>query len=166
MWGEQKSSPPKPPSNIFSFFPESPEAKGPLLIYFVMLVKKNIYEYRKNVCMHICACISVCVSTYTRLRECMLMQQLPCKKPVFGCAGSFLLHVGCSPDVVRRLLFEVASLVERWFEACGLQSGFSRCGTQAQQLWGMGLVVPQHVGSFWIKDGTRVFCTGRWILYH
>ena len=65
IWGEQESSPPKPPSNIFSFFSESSEAKGPLLIYFVMLVEQNIYEYRKCVCMHIRACISMCVYPHT-----------------------------------------------------------------------------------------------------
>ena len=30
----------------------------------------------------------------------------------------------------------------------------------------MGLVVPQHVGSSWTSDGSRVPCTGRQILTH
>ena len=84
------------------------------------------------------------------------------KKIIFGCARSFLLHVGRSLAVVHRLLIEVASLWNTGSRCVG----FSRCGTQAQQLWGMGLAVPQHVESFWIKDGLRVFCTGRWLLYH
>ena len=29
-----------------------------------------------------------------------------------------------------------------------------------------GLVAPWHVGSSWIRDGTCVSCTGRWILYN
>ena len=32
---------------------------------------------------------------------------------------------------------------------------------QAQQLWGMGLVAPQHVGSSRIRDGVHVSCIGR-----
>ena len=56
--------------------------------------------------------------------------------------------------------------------------GFSTCGTrapqlwlvgsraQAQQLWRLGLVAPQHVGSSWTRARTRVPCTGRWILNH
>ena len=35
---------------------------------------------------------------------------------------------------------------------------------QAPWLWHMGLVAAQHVGSFWIRDQTCVFCTGRQIL--
>ena len=44
--------------------------------------------------------------------------------------------------------------------------GFSSCGTQAQQLWLMGLVTPWHVGSSWTRARTRVPCIGRWILNH
>ena len=36
----------------------------------------------------------------------------------------------------------------------------------AQELWHVGLVVPQHVEYFWIRDQIRVFCIGRWILNH
>ena len=40
------------------------------------------------------------------------------------------------------------------------------------RLWGTGSiavahgVVPQHVGSSWIRDQTCVSCSGRQILYH
>ena len=64
-------SPPKPPSNIFSFFSESPETKGPLLIYFVMLVEQNIYEYRQCVC--VCTCVHVYPCVCIHIYECMLM---------------------------------------------------------------------------------------------
>ena len=37
---------------------------------------------------------------------------------------------------------------------------------QAQWLWLMGFVAPQHVGSSWIRDQTCVSSIGRWILYH
>ena len=37
---------------------------------------------------------------------------------------------------------------------------------QAQQLWCMGLVVPQHVGSSWTRDGAHVPCIGRLISNH
>ena len=36
----------------------------------------------------------------------------------------------------------------------------------AQQLWHMGLVASQHVGSSRTRDQTSVPCIGRWILYH
>ena len=36
---------------------------------------------------------------------------------------------------------------------------------QAQQLWHMGLVAPQHVGSSWTRARTRVPCIGRQILF-
>ena len=39
-------------------------------------------------------------------------------------------------------------------------------GAQAQQLWCKGLAAPWHVGSSWIRDWTRVSCTGRQVLYH
>lgn len=68
--GEQKSNLPQPPSNILSCFPESPEARGPSLINFVMLVKKNIYDIEK-VCIHMHACICVCIFTYTCMHACI-----------------------------------------------------------------------------------------------
>ena len=57
-------------------------------------------------------------------------------------------------------------------------TGFSSCGTraqqlwlagsraQAQQLWHIGLVAPWHVGSSWTRDRTCVSCIGRRILNH
>ena len=39
------------------------------------------------------------------------------------------------------------STVSRW-------AGFSSCGTQAQQLWYLGLVALQHGGSSWTRDRT------------
>ena len=45
-------------------------------------------------------------------------------------------------------------------------AGFSSCGAQPQQLWLMGLVAPQHVGSSQTRDRTRVPCIGRQILNH
>ena len=56
--------------------------------------------------------------------------------------------------------------------------GFSSCGTwaqqlwlvvsraQAQQLWCMGLVVLQHVGSSQTRARTHAPCIGRWFLNH
>ena len=32
--------------------------------------------------------------------------------------------------------------------------------------WSMRLVAPCFEGSSWVRDGTCVFCTGRWIPYH
>ena len=49
--------------------------------------------------------------------------------------------------------------------ACGSGVSAPRLRAQAQQLWHGSLVVPWHLGSFWIRDGTCVFCTGREILY-
>ena len=57
-------------------------------------------------------------------------------------------------------------------------TGFSSCGTRAQQLWLMGsrvrawqlwhtgLIAPRHVGSSQATAQTRVPCTGRRILNH
>ena len=57
-------------------------------------------------------------------------------------------------------------------------TGFSSCGTwaqqlwltgsraQAQQLWHTGLVAPRHVGSSWTRAQTHVPCIGRRILNH
>lgn len=38
------------------------------------------------------------------------------------------------------------------------------CG--AQQLWCVSVGAPRHVKSSWIRDRTRVHCTGSWILIH
>ena len=56
---------------------------------------------------------------------------------------------------VHRLLIVVASLVEHGLQAHGLQ-----------QLWCMGLVALQHVGSSRTRDRSRAPCIGRWILNH
>lgn len=69
--GEQKSNLPQPPSNILSCFPESPEARGPSLINFVMLVKKNIYEYRKG--MYTYACMYMCVYIHIHMHARMYL---------------------------------------------------------------------------------------------
>ena len=45
-------------------------------------------------------------------------------------------------------------------------SGFSSCGMRAQQLWLVGLVAPQHVGSSQARAQTCVPCIGRRILNH
>ena len=45
-------------------------------------------------------------------------------------------------------------------------TGFSSCGTQAQQLWHTDLVAPRHVGSSRARAQTHVPCIGRWILNH
>ena len=93
------------------------------------------------------------------------------------CCTGFSLVVAsgdCSPAVVWGLLLGVASLV---LEPLGPVGFSSCCGAraqslrflgsraQAQQLWHLGLVPPRRVGSSWIRDWTRVSCTGRWILY-
>ena len=45
----------------------------------------------------------------------------------------------------------------------------SSCGSWALEhrlnSHGVGLVAPQHVGSYWTRDGTPVSCTGRQVLY-
>ena len=65
--------------------------------------------------------------------------------------------------VVCRLLIVVASLVAKTVLG---HVGFSSCSTWAQQLWLMGLVALQPVGSSHTRDRTHVFCTDRWILNH
>ena len=73
-------------------------------------------------------------------------------------------------------------VVARGLSSCNAQAlghvSFSGCGmwsqqlwlegsrVQAQQLWHMGLVVPQHVRSSWTRDRTCVPCIGRRILNH
>ena len=55
------------------------------------------------------------------------------------------------------------------FSSCGMwaqQLQFAGSRAQAQQLWRMGLVAPQHVGSFRTRAQTHVPCIGRWILNH
>ena len=75
---------------------------------------------------------------------------------------------GCSLVAVCGLLIAVASLVAKH----GLQGsqhsvvvtrGLSSCGSraQAQKLWCMGLVAPQHMGASQIRNQTCVSCMGR-----
>ena len=65
--------------------------------------------------------------------------------------------------MVRGLLIAVASLVvEHGLQALWLAGS----GAQAQWLWRMGLVAPQHVGSSWTRARTHVSCIGRRILNH
>ena len=94
------------------------------------------------------------------------------------CHGDFSLVAviqGYSLAAVHRFLIAVGSLLLNTGSRC---TGFSSCGTwaqqlwfpgsrvQAQQLWRTGLVAPWQVGSSWIRDRTRVSCIGRQILYH
>ena len=55
-----------------------------------------------------------------------------------------------------------------WASHYGGSSCFSSMGSQAQaqQLWGTGLVAPQHMESSRTGDRTRVPCIGSWILNH
>ena len=77
-------------------------------------------------------------------------------------------HTSSSLVAVCRLLTAVASLVaERRLQVHGLQQlWLPGSRAQAQQLWCVGLVAPQHVGSSRTRDRTRVFCIGRRILNH
>ena len=80
-----------------------------------------------------------------------------------SCSERGLLFVG-----VRGLLTAVASLVvEHGLQARGYQQlWLAGSRAQAQQLWRMGLVAPQHVGSPQTRDQTRVPCISRCILNH
>ena len=71
--------------------------------------------------------------------------------------GSYSL-LRCSGCSLRQSLGTWASAVA----ACGLLGS----GAQAQQLWHMSFVAPQHVWSSWIRNWTCVSCIGRWILSH
>ena len=44
--------------------------------------------------------------------------------------------------------------------------GLGNWSSWAWELWHMGLVVPRHVGSSWIRGQTCVSCIGRRVLYH
>ena len=91
---------------------------------------------------------------------------------IFGCGGSSLLHAGFSLVVASggSSSLRCAGFSLRWLlllRSPGFRlSGFSSCGTWAQQLWSMGLISPQHVGSFRTRAQTRVPCIGRWIFNH
>ena len=68
----------------------------------------------------------------------------------FSCCGAWALGARASVVIAHGL------------SSCGSQA--SRA--QAQQLWCMGLVALQHVGSSRTRDRTRVPCIGRRILNH
>ena len=62
-------------------------------------------------------------------------------------------------------------LLQLWRVRASLCSSSSCCGAQApgswaQELWGTGLVAPQHVGPSWTTDQTSVPCIARQILNH
>ena len=92
---------------------------------------------------------------------------------LFGCAAYSLLHRLFSSCGKQGLLSSCCV----WASSgsgflCCVQSTSSRAwGLQQSQfpgseLWHMGLVVLQHVGSSQTRDQTRVSYTGRQILYH
>ena len=83
------------------------------------------------------------------------------------------LFIGCAESLLLRGLSSSCDAQASYcssFSYCGARAlglaGFSNCGTwaqlpwfsgskaQAQQLWPMGLVAPQHVGSSWTRDWT------------
>ena len=66
-----------------------------------------------------------------------------------------LLSAVASPDAEHGPWGSWVSIVAApWL----LEHRLSSCGAP-------GLVAPQHVGSSWIRDRTRVSCIGMWILY-
>ena len=95
---------------------------------------------------------------------------------IFGCAGSLFFLAQLFSSCSKQGLLSSCS-VQAFY--CG---GFS-CRAQAlrthmhqylwlvgfrvraQYLWHMYLAAPWHVGSSWARNGTRVPCIGRWILY-
>ena len=64
----------------------------------------------------------------------------------------------CADSSLRWLLLQRSTGSRR--------TGFSSCGTQAQQLWRTGLVALRHVGSSWTRARAHVPCIGRQILDH
>ena len=117
---------------------------------------------------------------------CRQPQQISPARADFGCAGLSLLlrwpflqlrQVGLLSSCPTLQGFSLQWLLLLWSIGCRCM-GFSSCGTwaqqlqllgsgaQAQQLWCMGLFALQHVGSSYIRYGTRGSCIGRRILYH
>ena len=93
-------------------------------------------------------------------------------KFIFGCVGSLLLHTGFLQlqwswgySSLRCAGFSLWWLLLLWSSG-SRWTGFSSCGTRAQQLWRRGLVAPRHVGSSRTRARTRVACIGRRILNH
>ena len=85
-----------------------------------------------------------------------------------------LWRAGATPAAVRGLLTEEASLVAEHGLSWALASVLWHVGSvlwllgsraQTQQLGYMGLVAQQHVGSFWIRDCTRVSCIDRQVFF-
>ena len=79
---------------------------------------------------------------------------------VFGCAGSLLLHRGLLQLPRAGAVLCRSARASHWdgvsaaSRALGC-AGFGSCNMQAQELWHMGLVAPQHVGSPWTRDQTH-----------
>ena len=74
---------------------------------------------------------------------------------VVASAGFSLLP--CAGFSLRSLLF-----LQNTGSRC---AGFSSCGSWALELRLSSCGAPQHVGSSWTRDQTRVPCVGRWILF-
>ena len=96
-----------------------------------------------------------------------------------GCVGSSLLRTG----FLQLQRAETTLHCGVWashcggFSCCGARAlgawasvvvahGLSSCGSQAQQLWCVGLVTPRHVGYSWTRERTCVPYIGRQILNH
>ena len=83
----------------------------------------------------------------------------------FGCTGSLLLH-GSFSSCGEQSLLSINSCVSfslQWLlllQSTALGHSLNSCGTWAQQLWAVGLVAPQYVGSFGTRDQTHVPCIG------
>ena len=87
---------------------------------------------------------------------------------IFGCTGSSLPCGLLSSCVVCGLLIAIVSLVaeHRLRGTRGLQQlQLLGCRAHAEQLRHSGLVAPWHMEPSCIRDGTRVSCIGRQILY-
>ena len=117
-------------------------------------------------------CQNVRTVSHTLLLKCkIVLLQLLLEIILFAylCSGSSLLHRaflvgvsrGYSVVVVCGLLTAVTSRCRARVPG---REGFSSCGFPA--LEHMGLVFPWHMGSSRIRAWTRVFCPGRWTLYH
>ena len=83
--------------------------------------------------------------------------------------GSLVAEHGLQAHGLQQLWHVGSVVVVHGFSSCGsrvqqLQLVGSRA--QAQQLWRTGLVAPQHVGSSWARDRTRVPCIGSRTLNH
>ena len=72
--------------------------------------------------------------------------------------------------VVFLQLQEVGATLQLWCEGFSLQQLLLMWNTgsecKAEQLWSMGLVAPQHVGSSWTRGRTGGPYIARWILNH